>query len=225
MARNKFDVDEELEQEFSWAHYKRMGAYIKPYRKPIYKTLLVILIANVATMLGPWFMKIAIDDVIPNQNFQLLWIIGLAFLASLFVIGWCMRYRIYAITEIGQDILKDMRFSIFSHLQKLPFSYFDNRPHGKILIRVVNYINTLSDLLSNGLINLISDVFSVVITFIFMLLMDVQLTLYSLMLMPVLAILVWSIKNKQRKAYQVLSNKQSNLNAYIHESISGIRIT
>lgn len=225
MARNKFDVDEELVQEFNWSHYKRMGAYVKPYRRPLVKTLVVILVANVATMLGPWFTEITIDTVLPNQDFRLLWLIGAAFLASLFLIGWCMRYRIYAITEIGQDILKDMRFSIFAHLQKLPFSYFDNRPHGKILIRVVNYINTLSDLLSNGLINLISDVFSVIITFIFMLLMDVRLTLYSLLLMPVLFVLVMVIKNKQRKAYQVLSNKQSNLNAYIHESIAGIKIT
>lgn len=225
MARNKFDVDEELSQEFNWSHYKRMGVYVKPYQKPLFKTLIVILIANVATMLGPLFMEMAIDDVLPHQNFRLLWLVGAAFLASLFVIGWCMRYRIYAITEIGQDILKDMRFSIFAHLQKLPFSYFDNRPHGKILIRVVNYINTLSDLLSNGLINLISDVFSVIITLVFMFLMDVRLTLYSLLLMPVLFILVMVIKNKQRKAYQVLSNKQSNLNAYIHESIAGIKIT
>ena len=120
---------------------------------------------------------------------------------------------------------KRYAFSIFEHLQKLPFSYFDSRPHGKILIRVVNYINTLSDLLSNGLINLISDLFNVIITLIFMLFIDVKLTLYSLLLLPVLFVMVLFIQGKQRKAYQELSNKQSNLNAYIHESISGIKIT
>lgn len=176
-------------------------------------------------MLGPYFTKIAIDQVIPQKNLSLLLILGAIFLFSLVIIGWCMRYRIYAITEIGQDILKDMRFSIFEHLQKLPFSYFDSRPHGKILIRVVNYINTLSDLLSNGLINLISDLFNVIITLIFMLFIDVKLTLYSLLLLPVLFVMVLFIQGKQRKAYQELSNKQSNLNAYIHESISGIKIT
>lgn len=225
MARNTFDVDETLEKEFNWSHYKRLGAYIKPYKKAVFKTLFVIILANLASMLGPYFTKIAIDQVIPQKNLSLLLILGAIFLFSLAIIGWCMRYRIYAITEIGQDILKDMRFSIFEHLQKLPFSYFDSRPHGKILIRVVNYINTLSDLLSNGLINLISDLFNVIITLIFMLFIDVKLTLYSLLLLPVLFVMVLFIQGKQRKAYQELSNKQSNLNAYIHESISGIKIT
>lgn len=225
MARNTFDVDETLEKEFNWSHYKRLGAYIKPYKKAVFKTLFVIILANLVSMLGPYFTKIAIDQVIPQKNLSLLLILGAIFLFSLVIIGWCMRYRIYAITEIGQDILKDMRFSIFEHLQKLPFSYFDSRPHGKILIRVVNYINTLSDLLSNGLINLISDLFNVIITLIFMLFIDVKLTLYSLLLLPVLFVMVLFIQGKQRKAYQELSNKQSNLNAYIHESISGIKIT
>lgn len=225
MARNTFDVDETLEKEFNWSHYKRLGAYIKPYKKAVFKTLFVIILANLASMLGPYFTKIAIDQVIPQKNLSLLLILGAIFLFSLVIIGWCMRYRIYAITEIGQDILKDMRFSIFEHLQKLPFSYFDSRPHGKILIRVVNYINTLSDLLSNGLINLISDLFNVIITLIFMLFIDVKLTLYSLLLLSVLFVMVLFIQGKQRKAYQELSNKQSNLNAYIHESISGIKIT
>ncbi|MBO0481091.1 ABC transporter ATP-binding protein [Candidatus Enterococcus courvalinii] len=225
MARNKFDVDETLEQEFNWSHYRRLAIYVKPYKKAIFKALFVIILANTAGMLGPYFTKIAIDDVIPKGNTTLLVQISVIFLISLFIIGWCMRYRIYAITEIGQDILKDMRYAIFEHLQHLPFSYFDNRPHGKILIRVVNYINTLSDLLSNGLINLISDIFNVLITLIFMLFIDVKLTLYSLILLPVLFVIVMVIKTKQRKAYQVLSNKQSNLNAYIHESISGIKIT
>lgn len=225
MARNRFDEDEELAQEFRWGDLKRLLNYVVPYKKAIFTVLATIILANALGMLGPYLTKIAIDTVIPQQDSNRLLFLGGIFLLSLVVIGWCMRYRIMHITEIGQDMLKDMRFDIFEHLQRLPFSYFDNRPHGKILIRVVNYINTLSDLLSNGLINLISDIFSVVITLAFMFFIDVRLTLYSLILLPVLFVLVLVIQNKQRKAYQVLSNKQSNLNAYIHESIAGIRIT
>ncbi|EKZ4846616.1 ABC transporter ATP-binding protein [Listeria monocytogenes] len=225
MARNKFDIDEELETAFSAAHLKRILVYVKPYQKSIYITLFVILLTNVATMIGPYLTKIVIDDTIPNKNMTQLFWIAIIFIVSVVVTGLCMRYRIRSITLIGQDILKDMRTAIFGHLQKLPFSYFDSRPHGKILIRVVNYINMLSDLLSNGLINLISDILSVIVTLGFMLMIDPVLTLYSLALIPVLFVIVMVIKTAQRKAYQVLSNKQSNMNAYIHESIAGIKVT
>ncbi|MDT2811960.1 ABC transporter ATP-binding protein [Vagococcus lutrae] len=225
MARNTFDQDETLQEEFNWHHYQRLGKYITPYKRPVTKALLVIIFANMLAMLGPYFTKLAIDRYLPNQDVKGLVLMSLLFLLSLIGIGWSMRYRIYHITEIGQNILKDMRYDIFSHLQTLPFSYFDNRPHGKILIRVVNYINTLSDLLSNGLINLISDVFSLVLTLGVMLWLDVKLTLYSLLLLPVLLIIVLLVKKAQRTAYQELSNKQSNMNAYIHESISGIKVT
>ncbi|MCO7150241.1 ABC transporter ATP-binding protein [Vagococcus lutrae] len=225
MARNTFDQDETLQEEFNWHHYQRLGKYITPYKRPVMKALLVIIFANMLAMLGPYFTKLAIDRYLPNQDVKGLVLMSLLFLLSLIGIGWSMRYRIYHITEIGQNILKDMRYDIFSHLQTLPFSYFDNRPHGKILIRVVNYINTLSDLLSNGLINLISDVFSLVLTLGVMLWLDVKLTLYSLLLLPVLLIIVLLVKKAQRTAYQELSNKQSNMNAYIHESISGIKVT
>ncbi|EAE1348920.1 ABC transporter ATP-binding protein [Listeria monocytogenes] len=225
MARNKFDIDEELETAFSAAHLKRILVYVKPYQKSIYITLFVILLANVATMIGPYLTKIVIDDTIPNKNMTQLFWIAIIFIVSVVVTGLCMRYRIRSITLIGQDILKDMRTAIFGHLQKLPFSYFDSRPHGKILIRVVNYINMLSDLLSNGLINLISDILSVIVTLGFMLMIDPVLTLYSLALIPVLFVIVMVIKTAQRKAYQDLSNKQSNMNAYIHESIAGIKVT
>ncbi|MDT2808193.1 ABC transporter ATP-binding protein [Vagococcus lutrae] len=225
MARNTFDQDEILQEEFNWHHYQRLGKYIAPYKRPVTKALLVIIFANMLAMLGPYFTKLAIDRYLPNQDVKGLVLMSLLFLLSLIGIGWSMRYRIYHITEIGQNILKDMRYDIFSHLQTLPFSYFDNRPHGKILIRVVNYINTLSDLLSNGLINLISDVFNLVLTLGVMLWLDVKLTLYSLLLLPVLLIIVLLVKKAQRTAYQELSNKQSNMNAYIHESISGIKVT
>lgn len=225
MARNTFDQDETLQEEFNWHHYQRLGKYIAPYKRPVTKALFVIIFANMLAMLGPYFTKLAIDRYLPNQDVKGLVLMSLLFLLSLIGIGWSMRYRIYHITEIGQNILKDMRYDIFSHLQTLPFSYFDNRPHGKILIRVVNYINTLSDLLSNGLINLISDVFSLVLTLGVMLWIDVKLTLYSLLLLPVLLIIVLLVKKAQRTAYQELSNKQSNMNAYIHESISGIKVT
>ena len=223
--KNTFRTDEELTKAFSMSDYKRLGAYIKPYQKSVVVILGVIILANLAGMLGPYFLKLTIDEFIPQGDTTKLWQMGGVYVVSLLFISWCMKYRILKINELGQLILKDMRFDIFSHIQKLPFSYYDSKPHGKILIRVVNYINTLSDLLSNGLINFLSDIINMVITLIVMCMIDPKLTLYSLAFLPLLMIATYLVQKYQRIAYQVLSNKQSNLTAYTHESIAGVRIT
>jgi len=110
-------------------------------------------------------------------------------------------------------------------LQKLPFSYYDDKPHGKIQVRVVNYVNALSDLLSNGIVNTITDLFSLFFIVAFMLYLNVRLSIICLLGLPLLMILIFIIKKKQRVAWQLQSNKSSNLNAYIAESINGVRVT
>lgn len=217
--------EEALSKKANKENYKRIGKYLIPYKFSLIALLLVILLANIIMISGPYLTSIVIDQVIPNQNTTwLLWIIVL-YTALILLNGWTIRYRLYHITLLGQDVLKDMRSDLFNHLQTLSFSFFDSRPHGKILIRVVNYINNLSDILSAGLINVISDLMSIIVTLVIMLLIDVRLTLMSLLLVPVLFVITIIIKNKQRVAYDELSVKQSNLNAYIHESIAGIKTT
>lgn len=206
-------------------NYRRIGSYLAPYRSAVVKLLLVILLSNLIMITGPYITSVIIDNAIPDSNVPLL--VGLTAFYFLITIanGWATRYRIYNITLLGQDVLKDMRSDLFTHMQKLSFTFFDMQPHGKILTRVVNYINNLSNILSSGLINVISDVLSIVVTFTIMLIIDVRLTLYSLVLLPILFWLTIIIKNKQRIAYDELSKKQANLNAYIHESIAGIKTT
>ncbi|MFD1431902.1 ABC transporter ATP-binding protein [Lacticaseibacillus yichunensis] len=223
--RNTFDEDEELQETFNWSYYRRLGRYLVPYLTKLALVLGTLILGSLAGTLGPYLTKVAIDQAIPQKNLSLLWLLTGIFAALLIITFFCYRYRIWTITEVGQDMLKDMRSDIFDHLQELPFSYFDSRPHGKILIRVVNYINTLSDLLSNGLINLINDIILLVVTLIFMVSINWKLALWSLALIPIL--LVWTriVQIQQRKAYRELSNKQSNMNAYIHESIAGIKVT
>ncbi|WP_125705933.1 ABC transporter ATP-binding protein [Lacticaseibacillus daqingensis] len=223
--RNTYNEDETLKQSFNWHDYARLGHYLRPYRGKLALALGSILLGNVALILGPYLTKVAIDTIIPHHDMLALSLLSSVFLITLLVAWACYRYRIWTITEIGQDLLRDMRTDLFTHLQTLPFAYFDSRPHGKILIRVVNYINTLSDLLSNGLINLISDFINLLVTLVFMLAINWRLTLYSLVLLPVLFIWTYVIQVQQQKAFQALSNKQSNLNAFIHEGIAGIKVT
>jgi ATP-binding cassette, subfamily B, multidrug efflux pump len=225
MARNKFDVDEELESPFQLAHFKRLMVFVKPYKTKLLLAVLIMLIASTANLVGPYLVKMAIDDKIPSGDIPGLYLLSGIYLLALVVTGICMKFRIRIMTETGQSIIRDIRRDLFTHLQNLSFSFYDSRPHGKILVRVVNYVNSLSDLLSNGIINVITDLFSLIVIVGFMISIDPQLTLYALAGFPVLAGVILLLKNAQRKAWQSVSNKQSNMNAYIHESISGIKVT
>lgn len=223
--RNTFNEDEELEEKLDFKSLMRIFKYIGPYKNKMFGILFIVFLGNMGMVMGPFLLRIAVDEAIPNQDFGQLLGLTAAFLAVLVISGICTNLRINQITKVGQQILMDMREDIFVHLQKLSFNYFDSRPHGKILIRVVNYINSLSEILSGGLINLISDLFSLILTFAFMMVMDARLTGISLALFPVVFGVTMLIKNSQRRAFQVLSNKQSNMNAYIAESIEGVKVT
>ena len=142
MARNKFNVDEELETPFSFLHLKRLFGYLKPYKQKIVLTVLIMLVASGANLLGPYLIKQAIDQEIPNKNVTGLLVLAGIYLLSLVLTGICMKYRIRMMSEIGQSVIQKLREDLFVHLQKLSFSFFDNRPHGKILVRVVNYVNS-----------------------------------------------------------------------------------
>lgn len=225
MARNKYDVDEELQEGFNISHLKRLIRYMKPYKNKVILSVTLMIISSFVSLLGPYLIKIALDDIIPSGNLVNLTILSVIYALSLILVSAFMKQRIITMGKVGQDILVDMRKDLFVNLQTLPFSYYDSRPHGKILVRVVNYINSLSDLLSNGFVNLIADTVTLIITVIFMFVLDYRLALVSLLGLPLLMTVIMSIKKAQRRAHQKLSSKQSNMNAYVHESINGIKVT
>lgn len=225
MARNKYDVDEVLEDKFDLNQLKRLLAYLIPYRKRFVSVGFMMLSASAFTMLIPQFFQKVMDVCIPNKDMKGIAFYSFLTLLAAFYSAFSLRYKIKYTNQIGQQIIHDMRYDIFEHLQELPFSYYDDRPHGKIQVRVVNYVNSISDLLSNGILNTITDLCNLVFIIVFMLILNVRLTLVCLCGLPILAIVIVVIKKKQRTAWQVQSNKQSNLNAYIAESINGIRVT
>lgn len=225
MARNKYDVDEVVEQKFDIKQLKRLVDYIRPYKGKMFFVLVLMLSSSGVGMFLPKFLQIEMDKYIPDKDIKS--IVMLTVLAGVIVLYSVIstRVKIDVTTKVGQDIIHTIREDIFKHLQELPFSYYDERPHGKIQVRVVNYVNNLSDLLSNGIINTITDLCNLIFILIFMFAMSPKLTLICLCGLPVLIIYVVFLKRRQSHAWQVQSNKQSNLNAYIAESINGIRVT
>ncbi len=225
MARNKYDVDEILEDKFDVNQLKRLGGYIRPYKRQMLMVLFLMLSSSALGMLIPKYFMLVMDVSIPNKDMRSIAFYSVMTMVIALYTCVSLRIKIKLMTQIGQDIVHSIRYDIFEHLQELPFSYYDERPHGKIQVRVVNYVNNLSDLLSNGIINTITDLCNLFFIIAFMLSINVQLTLVCLCGLPVLAVVIIALKKKQRKAWQIQSNKQSNLNAYIAESINGVRVT
>ncbi len=218
-------MDEVLEDSFDVRQLKRLGAYVSPYKTKMAGVIVLMLSASAATMLVPIFFQRIMDIYIPGKDMGGIVAVSMLTLAVAAYSGIAMRFKIKIMSNVGQNIIHAIRTDIFNHLQELPFSYYDDRPHGKIQVRVVNYVNSLSDLLSNGIVNTITDLCNLFFIIIFMLFCDTRLTLVCLCGLPLLALVIVFIKKRQRKAWQIQSNKQSNLNAYIAESINGIRVT
>lgn len=225
MARNRYDVDEVLETPFDFAHLKRSFVYIKKYKGKMIIALVLSVFAAISGLLGPLITQYALDNTIPQKNMGQLVLLTLAFVGTIAVSITFSTIRSRIMTVVGQDIIFDIRTDLFKHLQELPFEYYDNRPHGKILIRVVNYVNSVSDMLSNGIINVILECLNMLFIMIFMFFVNVKLSLVVLSGLPIFAVIMMMIKKRQRKAWQDVSNKSSNLNAYLQENITGARVT
>ncbi len=225
MARNTFKEDEVLETPFDFHHLLRASVYVKKYVKRMVLALIISALAAVTGLLNPIIVQRALDVAIPNKDTRQLVLLVLLLVVTYAISIAFSAVRSRIMTVVGQSIIFDIRKDLFAHLQKLPFQYYDDRPHGKIMIRVVNYVNSVSDMLSNGLINVILEMLNMVFIVIFMLIVDVKLSLVVFAGVPVLAAVLRYIKRHQRRAWQQVSNKNSNLNAYLQENITGARIT
>ena len=225
MARNKFDVDETLETPFNIKHLLRAGVYIGRHKKKMILSLLFSAISAACSLLGPMLIQRAIDVSVPQKDYTELVVLAVIMLVSIVASVLFARARSKYMIVVGQEIIYDIRKDLFEHLQKLPFQFYDDRPHGKILTRVINYVNSVSDALSNGIINFVLEIFNLILIAVFMFLCDVRLSLIVMAGIPLFLVIVLLIKPAQRRAWQDVSNKSSNINAYLHESLDGMKIT
>ena len=225
MARNKFDVDERLESPFRWKHLKRAGQYIARHKYKMILALLLSAMASAASLYVPKITQWVLDEAVPAGDSGMIGRMAVLFVGviSLSIVFNTIRSRIMA--HVSQRIIFDIRADLFAHLQRLPFSYYDSRPAGKILVRVINYVNSVSDILSNGIINMILEIVNLVFIVVFMFTTDAKLATVIIAGLPFFIGVILLIKPRQRKAWQNQSNKNSNYNAYLAESIDGVRLS
>ena len=223
--RNIATADEALKTKLGKADLKQLGGYMKKHVGAIFYTIFLMLISAFLTLLPPFLMSKVVDEIVPNKSLKGLLIIAV-FLVCVRLMVWVIGVaRAKTIHKVGQEVIHDIRLDLFKHLQELQFSYFDSVSHGKILVRVVNYVNSIANLLSNGIVDIITNVFTIIVIVGFMLSMDVKLTLICLIGMPIFVGFVTILRKIHRGAWESYSSKQSNLNAYIHENIEGMKVT
>lgn len=226
MARNKFDVDEVLETPFDVRHLKRLLKYTKRYKGKIIGAMLLSTLAAVIGLMSPLIVQNAVDNYMGSkEDIPKLLLSGGGVLLCIISSVLLIKTRAMLMTDVGQNIVYDIRKDLFEHMQRLSFDFYDSRPHGKILTRIVNYINSIADLMTNGIVNFVLEIFNLIFITIFMFIVSWQLALVTLAGLPVYFGIMLLIKNHQRKAWQRVSNKSSNLAAYQHENIVGAKIS
>ncbi|MCL2441034.1 MAG: ABC transporter ATP-binding protein/permease [Treponema sp.] len=223
--RNRYDADEYLDEKVSLFNVKRVLGYLIKAQGHLKLSLVFSILSSIASLVGPLFIKRALDEAVPNKDLRLLIMMGVYLTASIIISVALSTIRNILVAKAGAGIIHDIRQDLFSHLQKLAFSFFDSRPHGKIFVRVVPYVNSVSDALSNGIINFVIEVLNIFFIIFFMYQVDPHLATVTVIGLPLLALFIWTIKPAQRRAWQAVSNKGANLNAYIQESIDGVRVT
>ena len=224
MSINSYKDDEQSLQTSKLKTLSRLFRYLLDYKKQIAIVLGIMAFCVMVSLLNPLFIEAAIDDYIANRNLPGLYrLIILAVILNLLMIGG-IKLRMYLMAKICNSILVTIRQELYTHIQTLDFHFFDSRPTGKILARIIGDINSLKDVLNNFVTTLIPDFVTVAAVAVIMFVKNPVLAAAALCSLPIMAAALWLIQTYSHKRWQIFRKKSSNLNAFVHEDMSGIRI-
>lgn len=223
-SRNTFFEDEHLEKKIDIKQLGRTIRYILPYKKLLFLVSCMMLIAAVVSLLPPRLLKLIVDEVVVNQDYRELALMGggLVLLAAVEILSTFVQTR--SMGKMGLNIISRIRTDIFDRLQLLSFDYFDNRPDGKIVVRVTEYINGLADFFSNYVMMFAIYIVKIVVVTVFMLSLSPVLTAVVYATVIPMMMLVFKLRSALRKMYTAHRAKNSNRTAFLVESIMGEQI-
>lgn len=224
MAVNSYKDDEKSVERSKIQTLKRLFAYLLAYRWQIVLVLLIMGYGVVVSLLNPLIMETAIDDHIAVGDIQGLYRLLLVALVLNLMLVVVIKLRMYIMAKVCNQILLTIRQELYTHIQKLDFHFFDSRPTGKILSRIIGDINSLKNVLSNCVTTLIPDGFTIVAVVAIMIYKNPKLALASMLSLPLMAVGMVFIEVKVHPRWQTFRKKSANLNAFIHEDMAGIRV-
>ena len=222
--RNTFFEDEKIEKKIDIKQLGRTLKYILPYKKLLFLMSLMMLTVAVVSLLPPRLLKMIVDEVVVDKDYrQLAYVgIGLVLLAAVEIISSFIQAR--AMGKMGLKVISKIRTDIFDRLQQLAFDYFDNRPDGKIVVRVTEYINGLAEFFSNYVMMFAIYIVKIVVVTVFMLSLSPALTVIVFATVIPMLVLVFWLRAYLRKMYSAHRLKNSNRTAFLVESIMGEQI-
>lgn len=216
---------DEAKTKFSWHNIIRMMKYIKPYKKELIISLILGIIASILLLFIPKIISYAIDNAFVEKNFLKILLLTILMLIIIIISLIITKIRRDKQCLVLNKVAHDLKVAIFTKLQYLPNNYYDTKSHGKIYTRATSYPDDASVIMCYILIEIILDIINLIFVVIFMLTTNVKLSLISIILASILTLFFIFISPLRRKLQHHLNNKNSNINAYISESINGIRIT
>ncbi len=224
MSFNSYKDDEQSAARSKAQTLKRLLGYLFAYKWQIILVLAAMGYGVAVRLMNPLIMESAIDDYISQNNFEGLYRLLVMALAMNLTLVATVKLRMYIMAKVCNRILLTIRQELYTHIQQLDFAFFDSRPTGKILSRIIGDINSLKDVLSNCVTTLVPDGLKVIAVIVIMVCKNPALALASLLTLPFMAAATFYIEYKAHPRWQSFRKKSANLNAFIHEDMAGIRI-
>lgn len=224
MSFNSVKEDEHQVKTSKKLTLMRLFRYLFEYKKKISFVIVVMLITVAITLVNPLIVERAIDVHIKNKDYKGLFTLGIVGMILNIVLVLLVKLRMSIMAKMSNDVLLTIRQELYTHIQSLSFNFFDSRPTGKILARIIGDVNSLKDVLSNSVTTLIPSFITIVAVVIIMFIKNYQLAFAAMISLPLMAIGVWFVQTRAHKRWQIHRKKSSNLNAFIHEDVSGMRI-
>jgi ATP-binding cassette subfamily B protein len=224
MASDYRSEEEVLGKAYDAKLMRRLLKYVNPYKKYVFFAIFLNIIVAALGPVRPYLTKVAIDDYIVNSNYNGLLIISVLLFGSLLLQAVIQYLLTYFTQYLGQKTLYDLRLQIFEHVQKLALRFFDRTPIGRIVTRTTNDVESLGELFSSGIVMVFSDIFIIIWILVFMFLMDWQLSLVTLSVLPILIYGTFLFRRKVRESYRDVRLHLARLNSYMQEHVTGMNV-
>ena len=224
MPVNSFREDEDQKQVVKRQTIIRLFRYMVQYQKQVAGVLGIMAVTTAISLLNPLIIERAVDVHVANGDWKRLLLLGAGAVVLNLILMLGIKMRIRMMAQVTNLVLQEIREELYAHIQELGFDFFDSRPTGKILSRIVSDVNALRDVLDSAVITLLPEFCVVISVMVIMLIKNTALAFSAILILPLLLVGVYVVQILAHKKWQIVRKKSSNMNAFVHENLSGIRV-